>query len=160
MKIPAVLAVLLTAGAFSAAAQEGNLVTGTVVDQLGGKVAKATVTLSRDGQRVGETSSSDLGAFSFDNVPEGRYRLAVRADGFEQASTDTFFVSAPRAWPCLPLRRAPGIEPVPRHEYPTRFAVRVVVPEVEARLRFRNRESSDTGLPQRELHQAELIADR
>lgn len=95
MRIISVLGFVMAIGAgANVAAQERNLVAGTVVDQLGGQVARATVTLLRDGQRVGETSSNDLGAYSFDNLPEGRYRLTVRADGFAPTTTGTFFVAA------------------------------------------------------------------
>jgi len=95
MRIIAVFGLVMAIGAAThAAAQARNLVAGTVVDQLGGKVPKATVTLLRDGRRVSETSSNDLGAYSFDSVPEGRYRLAVRADGFEPTTTGAFFVAA------------------------------------------------------------------
>ena len=67
---------------------------GTVVDQLGGAVAGATVNLMRDGQRVAGTTSGARGEFTFEGVAEGRYRVAVSAAGFEPRTSDAVFVGA------------------------------------------------------------------
>jgi iron complex outermembrane receptor protein/vitamin B12 transporter len=79
-------------GALPAHAQ--GVVNGTVVDQLGARVAKATVTLRRDSEQVTQTSSTETGEYSFDMVPAGRYQVEVRADGFEPMLTEAFFVGA------------------------------------------------------------------
>ena len=68
--------------------------TGTVVDQLGGPIAQATIALVRDGQRVAGTTSDARGEFTFDGLAEGRYQVDVSAAGFEPRTSDAVFVGA------------------------------------------------------------------
>ena len=77
----------------SAVAADASLA-GTVVDQLGGRVAGATITLVREGQRVAGTTSSPRGEFLFEGVAEGRYQVDVRAAGFEPRTSDVVFLGA------------------------------------------------------------------
>jgi iron complex outermembrane receptor protein/vitamin B12 transporter len=75
------------------AAQSGA-VTGVVVDQLGGVVANAKVTLTRDGQRVADATSDAEGRFTLVVSDAGRYGVDVSAQGFSAAHVDAFFVPA------------------------------------------------------------------
>ena len=56
-------------------------VSGSVVDPLGAAVAQAAVALVGDGGKTAETTTSNRGEFTFENVPEGRYRIEARAAG-------------------------------------------------------------------------------
>jgi len=67
---------------------------GSVVDPLGAAVAQAAVALVGDGGNTAETTTSNRGEFTFENVTEGRYRIEVRAAGFENRTTDAMFVAA------------------------------------------------------------------
>ena len=90
-----ILLVALTAfAAASANLSAATGLSGTVVDQLGGAVAGATVTLTRDGQRVDGATSGARGEFTFDGLVEGRYRVDVSAAGFEPRTSDAVFVGA------------------------------------------------------------------
>ena len=77
----------------SAVAADASLA-GTVVDQLGGRVAGATVNLTREGQRVAGTTSSTRGEFMFEGLAEGRYQVDVSAVGFEPRTSDVVFLGA------------------------------------------------------------------
>jgi iron complex outermembrane receptor protein/vitamin B12 transporter len=76
-----------------AAAADASL-HGAVVDQLGGPVAEATVTLMRDGQRVAGTTSGARGEFTFEGLTEGRYQVDVSATGFQPQRSEAVFVGA------------------------------------------------------------------
>lgn len=76
----------------NSSAQEQAAVGGTITDSLGGQVSGASITLSRDGERVSETTSTDRGDYSFHAVAAGRYQIQVRAEGFEPRTTASFFV--------------------------------------------------------------------
>src|SRR6185503_1612232 len=58
----------------SESAASRTTVSGSVVDPLGAAVAQAAVALVGDGGTAAETTSSNRGEFTFENVPEGRYR--------------------------------------------------------------------------------------
>src|SRR6185503_6574093 len=47
-----------------------------------------------DGGNTAATTTSKRGEFTFENVTEGRYRIEVRAAGFENRTTDAMFVAA------------------------------------------------------------------
>jgi iron complex outermembrane receptor protein/vitamin B12 transporter len=81
---------------FPVAASESapGSVTGGVLDPLRGAVAGATVTLLRDGRPAGDASSDAQGHFAFPSVDAGRYRLQVRATGFEPHTAESFFVGS------------------------------------------------------------------
>jgi hypothetical protein len=65
------------------AQQSPGMINGTIVDDTGGAIAGAKVTLSHDGISPGiEILSREDGQFSFSKVSSGPYRLAVSASGF------------------------------------------------------------------------------
>lgn len=74
-----------------ARAQQG-VVSGAVVDALGGRVASATVTLSGERQPSAETKSGPDGTYSFNGVAPGRYQVVATAEGFETFTSDPFYV--------------------------------------------------------------------
>src|SRR5262245_45775766 len=78
----------------AARAADTGSITGTVLDPLGAVVPRATVTLLRDGQRVQETQSGSQGEFAFEALPEARYRLQARAEGFQVRLTDPTLLGA------------------------------------------------------------------
>ena len=56
---------------------------GTVLDQSGGVLPGATVTLTNTGTgQVMTTVSGDAGAFLFPQVPVGAYKVTVSLEGF------------------------------------------------------------------------------
>src|SRR5262245_4311968 len=67
---------------------------GTIVDQLGGPVSAATVTLTRNGERVAAGTSDARGSFVFEGLTEGRYQVDVTAVGFQPQRSDPVFVGA------------------------------------------------------------------
>src|SRR5215207_5195200 len=83
-----------TLRAAAESAPSGATVSGSVVDPLGAAVAQAAVALVGDDGTAAETTSSNRGEFTFVNVPEGRYRIEVRAAGFENRTTGAMFVGA------------------------------------------------------------------
>jgi vitamin B12 transporter len=78
----------------AAARAADTAVTGTVVDQLGGPVDAADVSLLRDDQKIQTTKTDQAGHFTL-AVPEGgRYRLQASAPGFLTNTLESFFVAA------------------------------------------------------------------
>jgi tetratricopeptide (TPR) repeat protein len=80
-------------------AYQGNtfFVNGTIVDEAGGPVFQANLTLERFGssfQRSGFTNNE--GRFSFERLAEGTYTLRVIKTGFKDHSELIELVSAPR----------------------------------------------------------------
>ena len=65
-------------------AQSSSL-TGTVVDSTGGAIRGARVTVSRDGEVVGETRSAGDGAYALPLAP-GEYLVEIQASGFDLAA--------------------------------------------------------------------------
>jgi len=87
---------LLTPGvgvAAAAAADDGSI-KGAVVDPLGARVAGAAVVLLQDNRSAKETRSDAHGDFSFDALPEGRYRVQASAEGFQPRTTSPLFLAA------------------------------------------------------------------
>jgi Predicted outer membrane protein len=76
-----------------AAAADASL-HGTIVDQLGGPVSAATVTLTRNGERVAAGTSDARGGVVFEGLTEGRYQVDVTAAGFQPQRSDPVFVGA------------------------------------------------------------------
>jgi hypothetical protein len=72
--------------AISVFPQQGtSTVRGTVTDEQGNVVSGATVTLTKVGTNISRTSvTSDNGAYSFDIVQAGQYRVEVEARGFKK----------------------------------------------------------------------------
>jgi hypothetical protein len=85
--------------ASQAAAKPGTVI-GTVLDQTGSVAAGAVVLLTSEDKAFSqEVLAGDNGQFSFSNVPPGRFKLSVSAEGFgnqefsgELASGQTYLV--------------------------------------------------------------------
>jgi iron complex outermembrane receptor protein/vitamin B12 transporter len=75
-------------------AQRGGTLAGTVVDSLGAVVPGATVMLLRGEEPAGQAVSGTDGAFSFGDLPSGRYVVRARLAGFVDAVTGPVFVAA------------------------------------------------------------------
>lgn len=86
-----VVCVLLVAQTNSTA-QTQPVLAGTVVDTLGARLAGATVTLLRDGQKVQDGKSDSEGAFSFSGLSPDRYQVQASMPGFESKTSEAVFV--------------------------------------------------------------------
>jgi Carboxypeptidase regulatory-like domain len=73
----------------SQAAGATNSLAGSVMDQTGSVIVDATLSLmgTRD-TPIAVTKTDKNGAFNFDKVPAGKYRLRVEAVGFKQTEMD------------------------------------------------------------------------
>ena len=78
---------VIAMAALSALGQAGtSTIRGSVTDQQGNVVSGATVTLTSVGTSASRsTTTSDLGAYSFEFVPVGNYKVEVEAKGFKKA---------------------------------------------------------------------------
>ncbi len=74
------------------AAQTQPVLSGTVVDTLGSRLAGATVTLLRDGQKVEDGKSDREGAFSFSGLSPDRYQVQASMPGFQSKTSEAVFV--------------------------------------------------------------------
>ena len=96
---------------FLCAAQTSRVagaIQGTVVDQTGGAIAGATITLRNQGTNQRRTiSSNSEGAFRAGEVPVGQYELRVESPGFSPYVNDAIVVSIGRVAQ-LTVRLAPG----------------------------------------------------
>jgi outer membrane receptor protein involved in Fe transport len=82
------LTMLAVISASFAAAQTSHTLAGLVVDQSGGAIVGATVTL-RAGSRMRASATTDSrGQFILGAVPEGRYQIQVEKNQFERALVD------------------------------------------------------------------------
>jgi Carboxypeptidase regulatory-like domain len=59
-----------------------HCVCGTVLDATGAPVARATVTILKDGTDNAEVNTGEDGKFSFGEVKAGNYEFSVNANGF------------------------------------------------------------------------------
>ncbi len=77
--------ILLGASALTLGQGTASRVTGTVLDQKGGAVPGATVTLSNEERKlVFTTETSDSGTYVFDSVQVATYTLTVEKQGFKR----------------------------------------------------------------------------
>ena len=80
--------------------------TGTIVDPSSSAITGARVTLfAANGSLLGSATSADSGAFHFDNIASGKYRLEIQANGFKLVRVELNLSSKPLA----PLRIALSI---------------------------------------------------
>jgi iron complex outermembrane receptor protein/vitamin B12 transporter len=83
-------------------AQEAGSLSGQVVDALGARVSGASVTLTRDGSQVGESTSDAEGVFAFSNLAAGRYQVTATAQGFQPRTSDPVY-AGPGARPIVEI---------------------------------------------------------
>ena len=77
---------LVSPASLRAQATDGHLI-GTVFDQVGGLIAGAAVTVENESSGVTwDVATDDHGAYRFNNLPVGDYRLTAASEGFETAS--------------------------------------------------------------------------
>jgi len=86
-RAPAVLCLGLSlAGSTAAAAPQSGTVAGVVVDESGGAIEGARVSLATpEGSRVAQASTNPSGRFSFATVAAGRYVVRVERDQFRSS---------------------------------------------------------------------------
>jgi vitamin B12 transporter len=90
---PFVLVLIGVLSPGSAWAQEhAASIAGVVFDPLGGALPGAKVSLLRDGTALAKTQTDTQGRFSFERLVEGRYQVAVEAEGFTTRTLDPFAV--------------------------------------------------------------------
>jgi Carboxypeptidase regulatory-like domain len=92
-KIFAFLIATLTLGSVALAQPRAETLQGKVVDQLGGVIVNAVVSLNGYGVRS-SARTNQQGVFSFPNVPSGRYTLNVTASGFVPYDDKALYVTA------------------------------------------------------------------
>src|SRR5258708_20040503 len=86
-KITLLLGGFLLAGLLHAQFENAEVL-GTVRDQSGGALPKATVTLTNQDTAIkAQASTDENGNFDFFNVKVGRYSLVVEHAGFSKATT-------------------------------------------------------------------------
>ena len=59
-----------------------HCVCGTLIDTAGAPVARATVTILKDGTGHAAVNTGEDGKFSFDELKAGNYEFCVKANGF------------------------------------------------------------------------------
>ena len=73
-------------------------ISGTVLDPSGAVIPGARLALMKaDGNSIAESISDYRGAFRFDNVNSGKYRVLVQAVGFRDVKTDVTVGARSRA---------------------------------------------------------------
>jgi len=75
-----------------AVAQNQAALSGTIVDTLGARLAGASVTLLREGQKVQEGRSDGEGAFSFTGLASDRYQVEASMPGFQSKTSEAVFL--------------------------------------------------------------------
>ena len=93
MRFRALLIVGILLAAQHVALAQGRVVTGTVIDETGGVLPGATVTLTGPNVRAVTTSGGD-GAYRFAAVAPGTYQIAVTLSAFAPASRSGIVVAA------------------------------------------------------------------
>ena len=87
-----VIVAVLVATHTPSAAQSQAVLSGTIVDTLGARLAGATVTLLRDGQTVQDGKSGSDGAFSFTGLTPDRYQVQASLPGFQSKTSEAVFL--------------------------------------------------------------------
>jgi hypothetical protein len=87
--LPALLALLLWAGLLYGQGGATGTILGTVTDNSGAVVPKASVTVTNTGTSVAShTLTSDTGNYTMPYLNPGTYRVSVEAPGFQKAVVD------------------------------------------------------------------------
>lgn len=90
---------VLSVSVFAFAQGTTSRVTGTVVDSSGAAVAGATVTLTNEGNQVvvATATTNSSGAYLFDLIQPGLYKISVETDGFKrfESRNNTVLVNQP-----------------------------------------------------------------
>ena len=90
--ILALVTLFCTADVASSQATDGNLV-GTVIDQTGAAVPTADLEIENTATGVNiATATNAVGQYRFNNLLPGRYRLKVRAGGFNSTTLEAILV--------------------------------------------------------------------
>jgi vitamin B12 transporter len=92
IRVLCVVVSVLSVAPVYAAAQTQPVLAGTVVDTLGARLAGATVTLLRDGQKVQDGKSDRAGAFAFSGLSPDRYQVQASMPGFQSKTSEAVFV--------------------------------------------------------------------
>ena len=87
-----VIAAVLVAAQTPSVAQSQAVLSGTIVDTLGARLAGATVTLLREGQKVQDGKSDSDGTFSFTGVAPDRYQVQASLPGFQSKTSEAVFL--------------------------------------------------------------------
>ena len=87
-----VIVAVIVAAQTECAAQSQAALSGTVVDTLGARLAGATVTLLRGGQKVQDGQSGIDGTFSFTGLAPDRYQVQASMPGFESKTSEAVFL--------------------------------------------------------------------
>lgn len=116
-KITSILLVCLLISAGSFAQTNTGKITGTITDNTGKTLQSASVSLlkAKDSALVKLAVTGKDGAYEFDNIKEGDYRLAITSVGFEKTFSESFSVTAAavvKMEPLLMNETAKGIEGV------------------------------------------------
>lgn len=86
IRLMLLLALCLGGGRATTAAQQNAVLSGTVVDAVGGVLAGVTITITEEKSGSRATTTSDQkGRFAFSSLPAGRYRLEGQLAGFATA---------------------------------------------------------------------------
>ena len=87
-----VIVAVLVAAQTPSVAQSQAVLSGTIVDTLGARLAGATVTLLREGQKVQDGKSDSDGTFSFTGVAPDRYQVQASLPGFQSKTSEAVFL--------------------------------------------------------------------
>ncbi len=94
MVLTTLLILVLLSINLSAQTDTTGRITGNVVDQSGGAVPSAKVTVTNTATGASRTvNTNDDGNYSFNNVPVGTYRLTVSKDGFKESAVASVVVN-------------------------------------------------------------------
>ncbi|HEY6613979.1 MAG TPA: TonB-dependent receptor plug domain-containing protein, partial [Vicinamibacterales bacterium] len=92
IRVVLVFLAMFAAAQAQMAAQSQAVLSGTVVDSLGARLAGATVTLLREGQKVQDGKSDSDGTFSFTGVAPDRYQVQASLPGFQSKTSEAVFL--------------------------------------------------------------------
>ena len=88
IRVVLVFLAMFAAAQAQMAAQSQAVLSGTVMDSLGARLAGAAVTLLREGQKVQNGKSDSDGTFSFTGVAPDRYQVQASLPGFQSKTSE------------------------------------------------------------------------